>query len=91
MRIDDPAVQTNPEWSAAVIKAGDFYHEATEALHQQIAPGTTPILREAATTVVKALRILAEGTSEARISGNAFEIGNEAAAQLGVLCTRLAP
>lgn len=92
MRINDPAVQSNPEWSAAVVSAGGFYHQASEALDRQIAPGTTPILLDAATTAVKALRSLGDATSApGEINGNAFDIANEAAAQVGVLCTRLAP
>lgn len=92
MRINDPAIQSNPEWSAAVVRAGDFYHQASEALDRQIAAGTTPILLEAATTAVKALRSLGDATSApGEINGNAFDIANEAAAQVGVLCTRLAP
>jgi hypothetical protein len=92
MKINDPAVQTNPDWVAAVVKAGGFYRQASDALETQIAPGASPILFEAANTAAKALRSLGDATSApGDINGNAFDIANEAAAQVGVLCTRLAP
>lgn len=92
MKINDPAVQTTPEWADAVVKAGGFYRQASDALETQIAPGATPILLEAANTAAKALRSLGDATSApGDINGNAFDIANEAAVQVGVLCTRLAP
>jgi hypothetical protein len=92
MKIDDPAVWANPEWAAAVRRAGDFYRQASDALKTQIAPGATPVLTEAAHTAVKALHTLGDATADpGAINGNAFDIANKASAQMAVLCTRLAP
>lgn len=92
VKIADPAVQANPEWAAAVSKAGGFYRQASSALDGQIAPGTTPVLAAAAHTAVTALRTLGDSMSPpSDINGNAGEIANAAAAQVGVLCQRLAP
>ena len=89
-KIDDPAVRSNPEWSAALQKAGDLYRQASDALKSRIAPGTTPILAEAANTAVQALRLLGDTISKNDpISGNAGDIGNATAKEIGVLCTRL--
>lgn len=90
--VDDPAVVANPEWAAAVTRAGELYRQAGTTLAGNIAPGTTPVLSEAAATAVRALRLLGD-TISARdpINGNAGEISNAAAAQVGTLCQRLAP
>lgn len=92
MKVTDPAVQANPAWAEAVRKAGEHYREASHALDGQIAPGTTPALAEAAKTAVSALRTLGDSMSPpSDINGNAFDIANEASAQVGILCQRLAP
>ncbi|WP_249026263.1 hypothetical protein [Mycobacterium xenopi] len=92
MTILDPAVQRNPEWAAAVRKAGGFYRQASEALAAQIAPGTTPVLNQAAQTAVKAFRVLGDSyITFDPISGNAHEIAVAASKQMTALCTRLAP
>ncbi len=92
VKIGDPAVASNPQWSAAVQQAADFYRQASDALAPNIAPGTTPVLAEAAHTSVKALRLLADAikTSDA-ITGNAVAIANETTQQTGALCVRLVP
>jgi hypothetical protein len=91
-RVGDPAVRTNPDWAAAVQKAADSYRQASDALASQIAPGTTPMLAQAAQTAARALHVLGDADSASDlIAGNAGEIGNAAAKEVGVLCMRLAP
>ena len=51
----DPAVQANPEWTAAVRKAGESLQQASDVAQGRDSPGTTPVLAEAANTAVKAL------------------------------------
>jgi hypothetical protein len=92
IKIGDPVVPTNPDWTATAQRAGDSYRQASEALKSAIAPGTTPILAEAASSAAKALRVLGDAIStNDLIVGNAIEIGNATAKQVGVLCYRLAP
>ncbi len=92
VKILDPAVRANPDWTAAVERAGDFYRQASETLQVHIAPGTTPILAEASNTAVKAFRVLGDAYSTFDpISGNAHDIAKEASDEMAVLCTRLAP
>lgn len=92
MKVLDPAVRANPDWSAAVQRAGEQYRLASETLEAQIVAGATPILTEAANTAVKALRALGDSyTSFAPVSGNTQSIAVESADQMAVLCTRLAP
>ena len=69
-----------------------LYSQAGSALESNIAPGTTPVLAEAAQTSVKALRLLGDAirTSDP-ITGNAVTIANETTQQTGALCVRLAP
>jgi hypothetical protein len=92
IKIGQPAVPTNPEWSAAAKRAADFYKQASDALEQAVAPGTTPILAEAAATAVKELRLMSDtiGTNSV-IDGNAGEIGNATAKEVSALCYRFAP
>lgn len=92
IKVGDPAVASNPQWAAAVQQAADFYRQAGDALAPNIAPGTTPVLAEAARTSVKALRLLADAirTSDP-ITGNAVAIANETTQQTGDLCVRLVP
>lgn len=92
VKIGDPAIQSNPDWTAALQKSGSLYQQASDALRSQIAPGTTPVLLEASNTAVKALQTL--GTAIATGSpanGNAFGIADAAAKEVGTLCNRLAP
>lgn len=90
--IVDPQVQANPEWSAAVRKAADFYSQAGRILTAGIAPGTTMILNEGATAAGVALQTLstAEKTLDAA-NGNAYAVTHNSADLLDVLCERLAP
>lgn len=92
VKIGDPVVQTNPDWNATAQRAAGFYRQAGEALRSAIAPGTTPILSEAAATAVKELRLSGDAisTNDASI-GNVGKVGNAAAKEVGVLCDRLAP
>jgi len=92
MKVLDPAVQQNPEWASAVRSAGSFYTQASDVLHDKIAPGTTPVLAEAANTTAKAFRVLGDSYTQFEpIAGNAHDIAVEASDQMVALCTRLAP
>lgn len=92
VKVGDPATASNPEWAEAVKLAANYYRQASSALESNIAPGTTPVLAEAAQTSVKALRLLGDAirTSDP-ITGNAVTIANETTQQTGALCVRLAP
>lgn len=92
MTVMDPPVRENPEWTAAVHKAADFYDQAGDTLAAGIAPGTTIILARAATTAAAALRTLstAYGTFDVA-NGNAYVVMRETADEMDVLCERLAP
>lgn len=90
--VTDPAIGANPQWTSAVDQAGDLYRQAGDTLAASIAPGTTPVLAEASNTAADAARLLGDAiSSRDPINGNAGEIANEAAAQMGALCQRLAP
>lgn len=92
MKVSDPAVQSNPDWIAALQKAGSLYQQASDTLRAQIAPGTTPVLAAAANTAVPALRTLGDATANpTAANGNAFGIADAAAKEVGALCNRLAP
>jgi hypothetical protein len=92
VKVGDPAIQSNPEWAAAVQNAADSYRRAGDTLDSAVTPGTTPVLAEAAHTAVKALRLLGDSISKGDpVNGNAGEIVDAAGGQVGVLCTRLAP
>lgn len=92
VKVGDPTAMNNPEWRAVAQEAADSYRKASEVLEAAIAPGTTPVLAEAAHTSVKALRLLADSIATSDpITGNAIEIGNEAGPQTRALCVRLAP
>lgn len=92
VKVLDPAVQQNPEWASAVGTAGGYYTQASEALRAKIAPGTTPVLANAADTAVKAYRVLGDSyTKFEPIAGNAHDLAVEASDQMVALCTRLAP
>lgn len=92
MKVLDPAVRSNADWASAVRRAGELYRQAGGALEAQIVPGATPILTEAAKTAVNALRGLGDSyVNFEPVSGNTQAIAVEAADQMAVLCTRLAP
>lgn len=92
VKVLDPAVQANPEWSAAVRSAGRFYKQASDALGSQIAPGTSPVLAQAAHTAVDAFQLVGNAyVTFDPIAGNAYEIALSASDQMVALCTRLAP
>jgi hypothetical protein len=92
MTILDQAVRDNPDWTAAVHTAADQYGRAGDILAAGIAPGTTTVLDQAATTAVAALHTLstAYGTFDAA-GGNAYHVMRETADTMDVLCERLAP
>ncbi|OOK65224.1 hypothetical protein BZL29_7763 [Mycobacterium kansasii] len=92
VKIGDPAIKSNPDWTAALQRAGGLYEQASDALRSHIAPGTTPVLLEAANTAVKGLHTLGDSIANASpANGNAFGIANAAAKEVGALCNRLAP
>jgi hypothetical protein len=92
MDILDPAVRANPDWSAALQKAGDFYTQAADILGARIAPGTTPILAQAADSATKAFYALgATYKNFDPVNGNAHDIALQASDEMAVLCQRLAP
>lgn len=92
MKVLDPAVQSNPDWAAAVRRAGDYYRQASDALRAHIAPGTTPVLAQAANTAVNAFRLVGDAyVNGDPIAGNAFELALESSDQMVALCQRLAP
>ncbi|WP_256277893.1 hypothetical protein [Mycolicibacterium grossiae] len=92
VKVLDPAVQQNPEWAGAVRTAGGYYTQASEALRAKVAPGTTPVLANAADTAVKAFRVLGDSyTQFEAVAGNAHDLAIEASDQMVALCTRLAP
>ncbi|WP_241473890.1 hypothetical protein [Mycolicibacterium neoaurum] len=92
LKVGQPALATNPEWMALARQAAEFYGAASDSLAANIAPGTTPVLAEAARTSVKALRLLADAIrTNDPIVGNAGAIANETTQQTGALCTRLVP
>lgn len=92
VKVLDPAVQANPDWAAAVRRAGDFYKQASDALRTQIAPGTTPVLAQAANAAVSAFQVLGNAYRDFDpIAGNAHDIALAASDQMVTLCQRLAP
>lgn len=92
MKVLDAAVQTNPEWAAAVRRAGEYYKQAGAAQLAQIAPGTTPVLAESAHTLADALQLIGHAyVNFDPIAGNAYDIVIAASDQMTDLCTRLAP
>ncbi|PBA23623.1 MAG: hypothetical protein EKK51_27055 [Mycolicibacterium sp.] len=92
IKVGDPAVRSNPDWTAAVRRAADAYQQAGDALAGSIAPGTTPALAEAGRTAVNSLHLLASAMRTGDpATGNAGEIVNTSGSQVGHLCQRLAP
>lgn len=91
-KILDPATQQNPEWADAVRKAGGLYIQAADILQSKIAPGSTPVLSEAATTAAKTYRVLGNSYKNFEpIVGNARDMAQEVSDEMAALCTRLAP
>jgi hypothetical protein len=92
MTIAAQPVRDNPEWSAAVHTAADFYSQAGDTLAAGIAPGTTTILNQSATAMAAALHALstADATLDAA-GGNTFHTMHESSDTMDVLCERLAP
>ncbi len=88
--IIDPAVRSNPAWTAGVQKAGSLYIQAGDVL--KVTPGATPVLAEAVTTASKALHALGTAyTTFDGASGNAHDIAGQSSDAMDVLCGRLAP
>lgn len=92
VKILDPAVRANPEWTAAVQRASELYGQAADKLAAGIAPGTTAILNQTADAAVAALRVLSTGYgSFDDAAGNTYHIMKESADTMDVVCERLAP
>lgn len=92
VKVLDPAVRNNPTWEEAVRTAGESYRQASDALRAHIAPGTTPVLAQAANTAVSAFRLVGDAyVTFDPIAGNAFEMALESSDQMVALCQRLAP
>jgi hypothetical protein len=88
----DPAVRANPEWTAAVQKAGDSWQQVGEFLSTHIAPGTTPILASAVETAARAESGYgyALGNFDPA-TGNARAVSIAAEKMVERLCDRLSP
>lgn len=92
VKVLDPAVRANPQWSAAVKNAAGEYQKASDILAKGITPGATPILDQAAQAAVAALRVLS--TSYGAFdpaAGNTYFTWKESADTVDVLCERFAP
>lgn len=90
MSILDPAVRSNPAWTAGVVRAGSLYTQAGDVL--KVAPGTTPALAQAVATAASALHALGTAyTSFNAVSGNAHDIAKAASNAVDDMCQRLAP
>jgi hypothetical protein len=90
MTILDPAVRSNPDWTAGVQKAGTLYTQAGNTL--KVASGTTPILADAVISASKALRALGIAyTNFDAVNGNAHEIAKTASEAMDTFCMRFAP
>ena len=73
--IDDPVVQANPTWTAGVTRAAQLYTQAADTFASQIAPGTSPMLDQIATTTIGSLRTLSEAFKAFDpVSGNAAAV-----------------
>ena len=90
MTIVDPAVRSNPAWSAGVQKAGSLYTQAGDVL--KVTPGATQVLAEAVSTASKALRALGTAyTNFDAANGNVYDIASQSSDAMDVVCGRLAP
>lgn len=92
VKILDPAVRANPDWTAGVQKAAKLYGQAADALAGDIAPGTTKILDETSGATAAALRVLSTGYATFDdAAGNTYHMMKESADTMDALCNRLAP
>ncbi|MDZ4236172.1 MAG: hypothetical protein U1C73_21010 [Dietzia sp.] len=87
VKFTDPAVQQNPAWKAAVLRASDLFGQAASTFETQIAPGTRPVLAQVSDTTVSSLRTLSEAYQTFDpASGNAVSVFMESQKALGALC-----
>lgn len=94
LQTDDPTIVDDPHWQSVLADAGSLYRQAGDALADEIPPGATPMLSEAATTMVAALHFLGDTTADSDLvyaSGSAGTLVNKVSDELGALCDRLAP
>ena len=92
MTVLDPAVRSNPGWTAAVRTAASLYGQSGDTLTRGIAAGTTPILEKSAVTAAAALHALSAAVAAFdAANGNMNSIVHESADAMDVLCDRLAP
>ena len=92
VKIADPQVRDNPEWAAAVRRAGDYSLQVSDILRNNIAPGTTPILAAAAETAANAFHAKGDAYKGLdALNGNAHDIAKATSDEMAVLCERLAP
>lgn len=92
VKVGEPAVPANPAWNASAQRAAAAYQRASDVLSAAIAPGTTPMLAEAAQTGVKQLRLSAYAIrSNDSMMGNVGEVGNATIEELDNLCDRFSP
>lgn len=91
VKVGDRAATSNTQWAGAIQRAADLYTQASAVLEENLAPGATPVLLNAAQTSVRTLRVLGEAirTSDP-ITGNAVTMANESTQLTGALCVRLA-
>lgn len=90
LSILDAQTQDNPEWKAGVMKAADSYAKAADVIN--VAPGSTPILADAAEGARATLRTLSTAyRTFDDANGNAHGAAKEAAGLVNVLCSELAP
>lgn len=86
----DAQKQNNADWKAGVMKAAAAYAKAADVL--TVAPGTTPILADAAEGARATLRTLSNAyRTFADTSGNAYAAAKESGVMVNVLCNELAP
>lgn len=92
VKVLDPMVRQNSAWADAVRSAGDLYIQAGQAIQSKIAPGTTPVLAQAAATAAKTYQVLGNSYKNFEpIAGNAHDMAQEVSDEMAALCTRLAP
>lgn len=92
VKVLDPAVRANPEWTAAVQKAANLYGQAATTLASDTAPGTTDILNKTSVATAAALRVLSTGYGTFDdAAGNTYHMVKESADTMDALCNRLAP
>lgn len=92
MKLDDPAIQSNPDWLATVKRSGETTREAGQVLESHIVPGTTSVLAAASRTAADALRTLGYSLENFDgAMGNAGTIMDVTGDLMAALCTRLVP